>query len=335
MIAAVNRVLQPLHSTFDLSVEAAQNVYLNGPAHEVAAPIGFDTRIIDNAGARGGQTPRPPKSVQWMREWVRRLDRWKKNNQIEGEATVIRWWNENPRAVAEIEQADYTVEEFVEAIPLIQKVVDDKRAGVVVPVQTMSRADRIANLPRASAPALRTNQTGGTTMPKFEDPHFRSAHALIGEYARALAEQRSGTNTLTTSSSSSIPSSASRKGSSRVQLNSREQVQRWSDDRDDSSATASCSIPSYDPREGRSDEGAAIIKTLDPDLFIDYCERCVDYEDARIRWVDTTKDGENSLTRAVGQACAMANRRLQDPADYRIREVRWMLLSMRSTFSLL
>ena len=151
-------------------------------------------------------------------------------------------------------------------------------------------------------------------MPKFEDPHFRSAYALIGEYARAhqtdatrLAEQRSGTTT-TTSSSSSIPSSASRKGSSRVQLSSREQVQRWSDDRDDSSTTASCSIPSYDPREGRSDEGAAIIKTLDPDLFIDYCEHCADYEDARIRWVDTSKDGENSLTRVVGQACAMVSR---------------------------
>ena len=118
-----------------------------------------------------------------------------------------------------------------------------------------------------------------------------------------LAEQRSGTTTSTTSSSSSMPSSASRKGSSRVQLNSREQVQRWSDDRDDVSTTASCAIPSYDPREGRSDEGAAIIKTLDPDLFIDYCERCADYEDACIRWVERTKDGDNSFTRVVGQAC--------------------------------
>ena len=146
----------------------------------------------------------------------------------------------------------------MEAIPKIQKIVDDKRAGIVTPVLTMSRAERLATLPRANAPALRTTQTGGNTMPKFEDPHFRSAYALIGEYARAhqtdvtrLAEQRSGTTTSTTSSSSSRPSSATRKGSSRVQLSSRDQVQQRNDDRDDSSTTASCSIPSYDPREGR------------------------------------------------------------------------------------
>ena len=42
-------------------------------------------------------------------------------------------------------------------------------------------------------------------------------------------------------------------------------------------------MPSNDPREGRSDGGGAIIKTLDTDLFIDYCERCADYEDARSR----------------------------------------------------
>jgi hypothetical protein len=152
-------------------------------------------------------------------------------------------------------------------------------------------------------------------MPKFEDPHFKSAYALIGEYGRAhlsdvtrLAEQRSGTTTSTTSSSSSRPSSATRKGSSRVQLSSRDQVQQRNDDRDDSSTTASCSIPSYDPREGRSDGGVAIIKTLDADIFIDYCERCGDYEDARIRWVETSKDGGNSYTCVVGQECAM-NRR--------------------------
>jgi hypothetical protein len=150
-------------------------------------------------------------------------------------------------------------------------------------------------------------------MPKFEDPHFRSAHALIGEYGRAhlsdvtrLAEQRSRTTTSTRSSSSSRPSSATRKGSSRVQLNSREQVHQRHDDRDDSSATASWSVPSYDPREGRSEGGAAIIKTLDADLFIDYCERCGDYDDARIRWVETAKDGENSYIYVVGQACANA-----------------------------
>ena len=70
-------------------------------------------------------------------------------------------------------------------IPKIQKIVDDKRAGVVVPVLTMSRAERLATLPRANAPVLRTTQTGGNTMPKFEDPHFKSAYALIGEYGRA------------------------------------------------------------------------------------------------------------------------------------------------------
>ena len=236
----------------------------------------------------------------------------------------MRWWNEFPNAELEILQANYTVPEFVEAIPVIQRVVDDKRAGVVVPIKTMSRADRIANLPRASVPILLTDQHGGTTKAKFSEPACRSADALIGEYANALrldaareqrqfgpsasqqrAEQRSGTTSSSTSASSSIPSSAARKGSSRVQLDSREDVQRWSDARSEyATSSASSSISSTATREGSSYQGAAtIIKTLDPNIFIDYCEVCADYEDARIRWIDTTKDGENSHTRVVGQPC--------------------------------
>ena len=68
----------------------------------------------------------------------------------------------------------------------------------------------------------------------------------------------------------------------------------------------SCSIPSYDPREGVSDGGGAIIKTLDNDLFINVCGRCGDNEYARIRWVEKSKEGENSYTYFVGQACANA-----------------------------
>ena len=144
-------------------------------------------------------------------------------------------------------------------------------------------------------------------MPKFEDPHFVSAYALIGEYGRAqlsdvkrLAEQQSEATTTwetsTTSSSSLRLSSATRKGSARVSHRYRE----------DSPTTATCSVPSYDPLEGRSDAGVEIIKTLDPKLFVDYCERCGDYEDARIRWVETSKDGRNSYIYVEGQACANA-----------------------------
>ena len=45
------------------------------------------------------------------------------------------------------------------------------------------------------------------------------------------------------------------------------------------------------------------MKDLDHAIFIDFCEVCGDFEDARIRWVDTTKDGENSFTKVVGSKC--------------------------------
>ena len=53
----------------------------------------------------------------------------------------------------------------------------------------------------------------------------------------------------------------------------------------------------------RLTERADVIKTLDPAIFIDFCEVCGDFEDACIRWVDTKKDGENSFTKVVGKKC--------------------------------
>ena len=92
-----------------------------------------------------------------MREWVRRLDKWKQKENIVGEATVLRWWKEWPNAGFEILQADYTVEEFESAIPDIQKFVDDKRAGIEAPRPPMPRAERLATFVRASAPILLAN----------------------------------------------------------------------------------------------------------------------------------------------------------------------------------
>ena len=50
-------------------------------------------------------------------------------------------------------------------------------------------------------------------------------------------------------------------------------------------------------------ERADVLKDLDHAIFIDFCEVCGDFEDARIRWVDTTEDGENSPTKVVGERC--------------------------------
>jgi hypothetical protein len=303
VMTAVKQILAPQTSRFEASVEASQNIYLNGP-NEVPVPVGFSTIVSENLRARGGQTPRPPKSIQWMREWDRRLSRWKKLAGFEGEDTVLRWFNEHPDALSEIAACNYTVEEFKRDIPKIQQVVNDKRAGIVTPVITMSYQQRIDTLARANAPQVRSSQRGGNTVPKFEDPHFTSAFALMSEYGRAqmadakrLAEQRSEATTTweasTTSSSSLRGSSATRKGSAHVSHSYR-------DDR------LTTSVPSYDPVLGRSDERVEIIETLDPDLFVDYCEHCGDYDDARIRWVDMSKDGGNSNIYVEGKACANA-----------------------------
>ena len=226
--------------------------------------------------------------------------RWKKQAGFEGEDTMLRWFNEHPAALSEIAACDYTVEEFKRDMPIIQQVVNDKRAGIVTPVITMSYRERIDTLARANAPQVRSSQRGGDTVPKFDDPHFTSAFALVGEYGRAqmadakrLAEQQSEARTSTTSSSSLRGSSATRKGSAHVSHSYR----------DDS---VTMSVPSYDPIQGRSDERVEIIETLDPDLFVDYCEHCGDYDDARIRWVEMSKDGRNSYIYVEGQACANA-----------------------------
>ena len=44
--------------------------------------VKITARVVDNYNARGSQANRRPKSLQWKREFSRRIDRWKKNNDI-------------------------------------------------------------------------------------------------------------------------------------------------------------------------------------------------------------------------------------------------------------
>jgi len=78
VMTACTKLLRSLH----VAADAAQNVYLNDPENSAPPPIGFSTRFVENWSARGNQPKREPKSVPWMREWVRRLDNWKKKENI-------------------------------------------------------------------------------------------------------------------------------------------------------------------------------------------------------------------------------------------------------------
>ena len=97
----------------------------------------------------------------------------------------MRWWNEWPSAEAEAIAAGYSLEEFEESIPEIQKLVDDKRNGIAAPTSFMPREERLRTFSRANVPIIVSNQSGGNATRNFDEPAFRSANALLDEYAVA------------------------------------------------------------------------------------------------------------------------------------------------------
>ena len=134
--------------------------------------VKITARVVDNTNARGGQANRKPKSIQWKREFARRLDRWEKNDNILADATVERWWNEWLYATNEVIQAGYTVEEFTEIIPELQRLVDDKKSGQAAPTSFMTREERLRIFAMANVPIIISNQRGGDTTRLFDEATF-------------------------------------------------------------------------------------------------------------------------------------------------------------------
>jgi len=174
LIKGVEKLPKPLQIAYDKSALV--------PGVEI---VKITARVVDNHSARGSQANRKPKSIQWKRGFARRIDRWQKQNDILGEVTVLRWWNEWPNAANKARQAGYTVEEFAEIIPVLQKLVDDKKSGIAALTSFMTREERLQTFARANVPIIVSDQHGGDTTRLYDEPAFRSANAVLDEYAVA------------------------------------------------------------------------------------------------------------------------------------------------------
>ena len=130
---------------------------------------GFKASMDENKHTRGARSRIKPGHEQWARKfgntrmsrWVEKEYKWY-GNIIEGEITVLRWWSECENGEKEVLDAGYTRASFEAYMPKLQAIVYSvtrrESSSVAAP---LSKDARMAVLPKASMPTIKTNTKGG------------------------------------------------------------------------------------------------------------------------------------------------------------------------------